>query len=540
MGELALKLPRGLRDWPPREMAKRAYVEQAIRRMMALYGYEEVCTPIFERFELFALRSGEEIRNRMFVFRTDEGEMALRPELTAPVARMIASGKLDISKRPLRLFYIGPCYRYDEPQAGRYREFWQAGVELIGSAEPEADAEVIRLATRVLEELGLKGWVLRVGDMSVVRAFLAEAGVPEEVRNRIVGPLDAISSSASKLSLYREKLARGEHLAPEELADLVRRCDEVRLWKEEELARLDAGESPLPRSYESLLEPDPRVYRLRELHASSAFQELCDLIDQAVRELLLMAKLRWAYYGFTYECDGERVAYKLPPEVADELFRLMEVVGPREQALQALRDLFGSSGAVGEAISRFQAVLDALTWFGIRDYVVDMSIVRGLEYYTGTVFEIDFPPLGAQKQVCGGGRYDRLIEEFGGPSLPAVGFAFGIDRLVLAMELSGVSPELAPRCDVYVVPVSPEVLAYAAQVAELLRSEGIRAELELARRRLRDALSMADRLGARLAVIIGPREVEQGQATLRDMARREQVSLPLADLPGEVRKRLAA
>ncbi|RLI36352.1 hypothetical protein DRO60_05865 [Candidatus Bathyarchaeota archaeon] len=218
----------------------------------------------------------------------------------------------------------------------------------------------------------------------------------------------------------------------------------------------------------------------------------------------------------------------------------MEVVGPREQALQALRDLFGSSGAVGEAISRFQAVLDALTWFGVRDYVVDMSIVRGLEYYTGTVFEIDFPPLGAQKQVCGGGRYDRLIEEFGGPSLPAVGFAFGIDRLVLAMELSGVSPELAPRCDVYVVPVSPEVLAYAAQVAELLRSEGIRAELELARRRLRDALSMADRLGARLAVIIGPREVEQGQATLRDMARREQVSLPLADLPGEVRKRLAA
>lgn len=539
MEKLALKLPRGLRDWPPEEMAKRAYVERVIRRVLELYGYQEVCTPIFERFELFALRSGEEIRSRMFVFRIDEGEMALRPELTAPVARMLATGELDLSKKPLKLYYIGSCYRYDEPQAGRYREFWQAGVELIGSPHPEADAEVIRLATRVLEELGLEGCSLRIGDMAVIRAFLAQAGVPEEVRNRIIGPLDSLSSSVDKLRLYGQKLARGERLGPDELSDLVRRCDEVRLWKEEELKRLDAGESPIPASYESLLELDPRVYRLRELHEQGAFNELRDVIERKAGELVLMAKLKWAYYGVPYEEGGERKLFKMPFEVADKLFKLMEIRGPREEALKRLKGLLGSSGPVGEAIERFEAVLDALVWFGVRNYVVDMSIVRGLEYYTGTVFEIDFPPLGAQKQVCGGGRYDKLIEEFGGPSLPAVGFAFGIDRLVLAFERSGAELPVKPRCDVYIAPVSPEVLDYAVKVAEALRSAGIKAEVSLMRKKLREELSLADKLGARLAIIVGPREREEGRVMLRDMATREQVPVALADLVREVRARLA-
>jgi len=543
MGRPSIRLPRGLRDFPPEEMAKYSYVEGRIRRVLELYGYQEVRTPIFERFDLFALRSGEEIRSRMFVFSTDEGEMALRPELTAPIARMVATSKLDLSKKPLKLYYIGPCYRYDEPQAGRYREFWQAGVELIGSPYPEADAEVIRLAIRVLEELGLKDYVLRIGDMAILRAFLAQEGVPEEVANRIIGPLDILTSSMDKLRLYRRKLTSKDQdrpLGPDELSDLVRRCDEVRAWKEEELSKMDLGESPIPVKYEALLEPDPRVYRLKELYERGSFEEMCDIIDRKLTELALMLKLRWAYYGVSYEEEGERKVYKMPEEVFDRLFKLIGISGPKEEALKALKDLLGTSGRLGEAISRFEEVLEALSWFGVggEGYLVDMGIIRGLEYYTGMVFEVDIPFLGAQKQVCGGGRYDRLIEEFGGPSLPAVGFAFGIDRLVLAMERYGVGLPTRPRCDIYVVPVSREVLGEAIRIAEGLRNSGLRAELSLSRKRLGEELSQADKLGARVAIIIGPRELASGKVVLRDLSKREQVLVDLGGLVEVIRAML--
>ena len=539
MEKSILRLPRGLRDFPPEEMAKFSYVENKIRRVLELYGYQEVRTPIFERFDLFALRSGEEIRSRMFVFSTDEGEMALRPEVTAPIARMVATGKLDLSKKPLKIYYIGPCYRYDEPQAGRYREFWQAGVELIGSPYPEADAEVIRLATRVLEELGLEGYVLRIGDMAVIRAFLTQEGVPEEAVNRIIGPLDVLTSSLDKLRMYREKLSEansGRPLGPDELSDLIRRCDEIRRLKEEELLKMDAGESLIPKAYEGLLEPDPRVYRLKELYEEGSFDEICDVLDKKAEELVVLTKLRWAYYGVEY---GPGQTYKMPEEVFDKLMELMSISGPGDEALPALEKLLGRSGQVGQALSRFEEALKALSWFGVEGFTVDMSIVRGLEYYTGTVFEIDFPFLGAQKQVCGGGRYDKLVEEFGGPSLPAVGFAFGVDRLVLALERSGKVPPARPRCDVYVIPISEEVLDYAIRASEQLRSSGLRTEVSLSRRKLREELSIADKLGARLAIIIGPREAEEGKLTVRDLETREQVSLPLKEAIRHVKAALA-
>ncbi|RLI07200.1 hypothetical protein DRO32_04265, partial [Candidatus Bathyarchaeota archaeon] len=363
MGKEALRLPRGLRDFPPDEMAKMAYVEEKVRCLLELYGYQEVRTPIFERFDLFALRSGEEIRSRMFVFTTDEGEMALRPEITAPIARMVATGKLDLSKKPIKLYYIGPCYRYDEPQAGRYREFWQAGVELIGSPHPEADAEVVKLAVRVVEDLGLKGYVLRIGDMAILRAYLAQQGIPEEVANRIIGPLDTLASSLDKLRSYKLKLSSGRPLSRDELADLIRRCDEVRSWKEEELNRMELGESPIPSSYGGLLEPDPRVYRMRELHEGGAFEELCDIIGRKMAELTAIFKLRLAYYGIPH---GGGRPFRMPGEVLDKLLSLMYISGRRDEALEAVEELLGTSGRVGEAISRFREVLEALSWFGLN------------------------------------------------------------------------------------------------------------------------------------------------------------------------------
>ena len=530
MSGVEFRLPRGTRDFLPEEMVKRDYVEAVMKRVFERYGFQRIQTPIFETFALFALRSGEEIRSHMFVFTIDEGEMVLRPELTAPVCRMIALGEVDLSVKPLRFYYIGRCYRYEEPQAGRYREFWQAGVELMGSPYPEADAEIIALAVDILEELGLRDYVLRIGNLEVLRGFLMDNDVPEEVRNRIIGPLDILSSSLDKLRMYKRKLEEGEALAKDELSDLMRRCDELRIWAEEEFRRVEKGKSPIPRELVEECEVDPRLYRLKDLHEEGKLGEIADFIEDVLGKMILAQKLRWAYYGINYEDeDGEERTYRMPPEVAEKLLKMMELVGPREEVIPKARELFGDSERALKALDAFEEVLEALSWYGVEDYVVDLSIARGLEYYTGTVFEIDCPLLGAQKQICGGGRYDRLVEEFGGPSLPATGFAFGFDRLVLALELSGVEFPSPVRADAYVIPVSEEVLPYAIRIARELRRRGLRTEVSLLRRKVREELSLASRLGVPFAIIVGPREAEGSTMTVRDMRTGEQVELGLEE-----------
>jgi len=520
--ELAIRRPRGTRDFPPAEMAKMDYVEAAIRRVFERYGFQRIDTPIFEAFDLFALRSGEEIRSKMFVFTIDEGEMVLRPELTAPVCRMIAMGEVDLSVKPLRFYYIGRCYRYEEPQAGRYREFWQAGIELMGSPYPEADAEVIAVAVDVLKELGLKEYQLRIGDLEVLRGFLNDNGIPGEVQNRIIGPMDVLSSSIDKLKMYKRKLEAGEDLTKEDLSDLRRRCDELRLWAEEEAKRSELGESPIPEELLGQVEVDIRLYQLDELYEARRVDELISFIEDAMGKLILAQKLKWIYYGVPYEEGGIEKAFKMPPDVVDTLISMMDLVGPREDVIPRAREVFGSSESALKALDAFEDVLDALSWYGVEDYIVDLSIARGLEYYTGMVFEIDCPLLGAQKQVCGGGRYDRLVEEFGGPSIPATGFALGIDRLVLALERSGIKIPTPSRADAYIIPLSRDVLPYAIWVARELRSKGLRVELSLLRKRLSKELSNVDKLGIPFAIIIGPSEAERKVVALRDMKAKEQ------------------
>ena len=525
-----LRIPRGTRDFPPQEMVKRDYVESIIRQIFERYGFRRVQTPIFETFELFALRSGEEIRSKMFVFSIDEGEMVLRPELTAPICRMIASGAIDLSAKPLRLYYIGRCYRYEEPQAGRYREFWHAGVELIGSPHPEADAEIIALAVDVLQTLGLKGFVLRIGSLDILRGFLYDKEVPEEVRNRLIGPLDILSSAIDKLRMYRDKLATGNPLDKNELMDLTRRCDELRLWYEEEMRKALTGESPIPVEQLKAVEPDPRLYQLTELHKSGQYTELVGFIDAAIEKLKQARRLRWTFYGITYTDDrGNQIQYQLPADVADRLLAMLDLRGSRETVFEKAQQLFHDSPNALKALDRLQEMLDLLEQHGVCDYVVDLSIARGLEYYTGMVFEIDFPPLGAQKQICGGGRYDKLVEEFGGPPLPAIGFAFGFDRLVLALELSGTSLPSLKRADVYVIPVKPDVLPYAIRVTKALRTAGLCAEMSLLRRRLGKELSFASDAGIPFCIIVGPEEARQNLVTLRDMRAQEQQRITLED-----------
>ncbi|MCK5562940.1 ATP phosphoribosyltransferase regulatory subunit, partial [Candidatus Bathyarchaeota archaeon] len=184
------KTVRGMRDFLPKDAEHLRYVEQVTRELADLYGYEEILTPIVESHELLAAKSGEEIRQRMYVFKDLGGrKVALRPEFTASVARLVAS-KLKNAPKPLKLFSVGSLYRYDEPQYGRSREFWQANYELMGSDKPEADAEILTVTNHLLKKLGLRKYYIKIGHVGILRGILSQEGIGEEQQNQIMQMLD--------------------------------------------------------------------------------------------------------------------------------------------------------------------------------------------------------------------------------------------------------------------------------------------------------------------------------------------------------------
>ncbi len=410
-----IRRPRGTRDFGPDEMEARRYIESLMRREAETFGFREIATPVFEHAELFTLKSGPNILAEMYAFLDKGGrEITLRPELTAPAIRFFVNELAELP-RPLKIFYTGPCFRYERPQSGRFREFYQFGVELIGVQNPESDAEVIALAASIMDRIGLKGYRIRVGHIGILRDKLKVAGVPGETVPVILQKLDK--------KLYDEA---------------------VPLMKE---AGMD---------------------------------------EKSIEETI----------GIT-EMSG-------PVSVLEE-------VG-------------------GEAKSYLEEVFGVLEASKVSNLQIDLGVIRGLDYYTGIVFEIDVPKLGAEKQVCGGGSYS-LSELFGGEKVFSTGFAIGFDRTLIALAKEGFE---APRrrVEVHVIPVGDATRSKAFEITAMLRKEGIGADVDLMRRNLAKNLKYADSIGARRAVIVGEKELGFGAVTVRDMVSGEQTTIPLGDLPG--------
>ena len=410
-----IQRPRGTRDFGPAEMAKRRKVEQAMRDVCHRFGFGEVVTPTFEHSELFTLRSGQGIIDEMYVFK-DKGdrEMALRPEITASVIRFYVTD-MSSAPKPLKLYYVGNCFRYENPQSGRYREFFQLGAELVGTKTPETDAEVIALAVNCLRNAGLENFVVRVGHIGILK------------------------------SLVKEQI-KDEQTA----ADVLRMID-----KED-------------------------------------WDALGDMFDAKV----------------------------LPRQLFDKITSIADIKGGLEE-LNNLED--------SESTRHLKEIFDVLKIYGIDDAQVDLGIVRGLDYYSGMVFEIDAPKLGAEKQVLGGGSY-TLSELFGGEPVFSTGFAIGIDRVVLASEAER-EIQVKPPLDAYVIPAKDDMRKYAYGIVARLRAQGLNADVDLMRRTMSKNLKYASSVGARFAVIVGKEEMSKRSVTLRDMKSGKQ-ELVLADEVG--------
>ncbi len=423
-----IERPKGTRDFGPEEMARRRYLEAAFSNVARRFGYSEVATPTFENSELFIAKSGPAIVREMYVFRDKAGrELALRPELTAPVIRFYLN-ELQSRPKPLKVYYLGSCYRYDEPQFGRYREFHQFGVEILGGSPLESDAEVIATAVDAVKEAGLRGFQLRVGHIGLIRDLL---------------PVDA-SRKARIISLLDK-----------------RQLEELR----RELDAAGVGEM---------------AERLLQLVGLKGGEEV---LDQAVEVLQ----------------EGR----------AD---RRKAAGGPETPALDYLKEL-------GRR----------LRLYGIEEILYDLGVVRGLDYYTGMVFELHYNPLGAASQICGGGSYS-LTDVFGGEPLQTTGFGMGFDRVLLALEKAEVAIP-AKALDAFVVPVGEHMKEAGFGVVKLLRDAGLWADIDLIGRGPSKNLEHANALGAKFSVLVGEKEWKEGKVAVRDMKSGEQREVLVEKLP---------
>ena len=417
---------KGFRDFYPEEMGARRWAMDTIEDTARRYGFREIGTPAVEPTEMYTDKSGDEIVEELYSFEDKGGrDVALTPELTPTVARMVVAKQQELQK-PIKWVSTRPFWRYEQVQQGRFREFYQTNVDIFGSSEPDADAEILAVAVDMLTDLGLDSddFEIRVSHRDILSGLLES----------FEGSVD--TREAIRAVDKRAKVDREEYL---------------------------------------------------------------DLLYEA---------------GLSYD----------DAEAFDDLLET------GEDDLDALAD---RSEAVADATENLRAVLSAAADFGVRDRLtLSLSTARGLDYYTGVVFECFDATGEVSRSIFGGGRYDDLIEGFGGQSTPAVGFAPGHATLQLLCERAGVWPAEELSTDYYVLQVG-DTRPTAARIARDLRERGHVVETDIAARSFGAQMGYADGVNAETVVIVGERDLEDGEVTLKTMDDGEQVSVPVEAFPGD-------
>jgi histidyl-tRNA synthetase len=422
---MAFQIPRGTQDILPGESEKWQYIEQMVRDICRRYNYKEIRTPIFEHTELFLRGVGDTtdiVQKEMYTFEDRGGRsITLRPEGTASVVRSFVENKMyGDPNQPIKLYYVGPMFRYERPQAGRFRQFVQFGVEALGSNDPAIDAEVIALAMEIYQTLGLKKLKLVINSLGDKESRIA----------------------------HREALVN---------------------------------------------------------HFKGRIHEFCE--------------------------DCQTRLEKNPLRILDcKKDRNHELMATAPSIIDYLND---------ESRHYFEKVQMYLTKLGV-EFEVDPRLVRGLDYYNHTAFEImsNAEGFGAITTLCGGGRYNGLVQEIGGPETPGIGFALSIERLLAALEAEGISLPVAEGIDCYVVALGEKAKDESVVIVDKLRKAGIAAEKDYQDRKVKAQFKAADRLQAKYVAIIGDEELEKNVINVKDMETGEQVEVALDSFTEYLREKL--
>ncbi|NLY43717.1 MAG: histidine--tRNA ligase [Clostridiaceae bacterium] len=411
---MLIKAPRGTKDVIPEESYKWQYIEEMIRKICKSYGYKEIRTPVFEYTELFERGVGDTtdvVQKEMYTFEDKGGRsITLRPEGTAPAARSYLENSLYAAPMPVKMYYINSCYRYENPQAGRLREFHQFGIEVFGSEKPSVDGEVISLAMTLLNKLGVQGLELNINSIGCPKC---RSEYHKRLKDYLVGHLDKLCPTCNER--YKKNPLRV-------LDCKLDKCKAV------------AGSAPI------------------------LLDSLCD------------------------ECKAH-----------------------------------------------FESLKSYLDCMNIP-YGIDPYIVRGLDYYTRTVFEIVSKNIGAQSTVCGGGRYDGLIEQLGGKPAPGIGFGLGLERLLLILEEQGIDIPKPDPITLFIVSVGEKAEMKAQSLVYTLRQQYISAEKDHMGRSVKAQMKYADKLGVKYTMVLGDDEIEKGTAVLKDMRTGEKQEIALDNL----------
>ena len=409
------KAPKGTKDVLPGESYKWQYIEGIMRDVCARFGYREIRTPVFEHTELFLRGVGDTtdiVQKEMYTFEDKaKRSITLKPEGTAGVVRSFIENGMAGAAQPTKMYYLAcPVFRYERPQAGRYREHHQFGIECFGAQEPSIDAEIIIVALTVFKELGIKGLELNINSI----------GCPE---------------------------CRAE-------------------YNKALLAYLNKNKEGLCSDCRKRMQTNPlRVLDCKQESCSKIVADAPKMID--------------------YLCEDCRV--------------------------------------------HFEGLKNRLAAAGI-EYRINPLIVRGLDYYTKTVFEIISTDIGAQGTVCGGGRYDGLVEELGGKPTPGIGFGMGMERLLLVLESLGIDIPEPSLCDVYVCTLGEQAAQEGFSITTQLRNAGVKAECDHMGRSMKAQMKYAGKIGAAKVVIIGEDELKNKEAVVRDMAQSKEDTVAFEQL----------
>ncbi len=416
--------PRGTNDILPGEISRWHHLEEVLRQVAGLYGFQEIRTPIFEHTELFQRGVGETtdiVEKEMYTF-FDRGKrsLTLRPEATASAVRAFVEHKMYAEAQPVKLYYLGPMFRYDRPQAGRYRQFHQFGVEVFGTREPGVDAEVIAMSMDIYQRLGLKNLTVE---------------------------LNSVGCPACRRS-YRTMLQEFLEESKEKLCGICQ-----------------------------------------------------DRFDKNPMRIL--------------DCKNEK---------CQELTKNAPTIN------DALCD---------DCREHFAGVQEYLNKMGV-EYRLNPRLVRGLDYYTLTAFEIMAEGIGAQASIGGGGRYDGLIEQCGGPPVPGIGYAMGLERILLTMEQQGIDNTSTKSVQVYIASLGEKARLLGASLTQELRGKGIRVERDYQDKSLKAQMKAANRYNASYTLIIGEEELKNKELVLRRMQDGSQEVIPLDGiieyLAGEIKE----
>ena len=423
-----MRTVRGMRDLMGPEMQVKNYLMATAVEIFELYGYEPLDSPVMELWETLSTKGGEEVEAETFKF-TDKGEreVGLRFDLTVPLARIVATNPH--LPKPFKRYALGKAWRYDRPQAGRYREFEQADVDIVGTSSPAADAEVVLIALEFLKRVLGSDYLIRINNRKVLRGMTEKAGVTDDLAFECFRAIDKL-----------DKIGRD---------GVLKELDERGIGKEQSSFLIDA----------------------------------------------------------------------------------ITIKGRGTEVLNQFRDLLEGSKIGIEGVDELSLMAEIFEESGVAEWIeFDMSLARGLDYYTGPVFEGRYLGKPAVGSILGGGRYDNLIEKFGGQATPATGISLGIGRLIEVVLARGTGKELTKQLDVFIAPIKRPMLRYATSFQTLLVQANVSCEVDLMDRSLKRLLQQADLKNAKFTVIVGERDIAKGEASVRNMTTKETKQIKTEEL----------